>query len=487
MMGKKRLIYSNHCTFFVDTNNLISIEMFNKIIDKIDEKTIQRLNEVLNGIKFYVGGSHWHLNKAGYIKYPTFEYNFQDKTLLIFLYKIFDLGYKRWRNSLYGSLKRYIWESFCHEIIMSLVHVIKLNLNLIDLAKDYYLNDENDFNKKFISELFGYQENYPLRVNFILINNSIWHEDLPPELNFLNILYNRKMNELKRNLNEKKSSTFFKIKFFNELRKIKLNYEYEYNLSELINYCIHNNYFEMLFRNNLELYHVFYREFYYKAKRQILRFFKQYKLNSELKEYKDSTNRTHFFITHKTFERVKSACLQTCIANLKNQALNDYINFKTFYSKCPICKSENANQDNCERFFFSPKFSYFKAILSDKMNKFENLEKLNDVEYYFGIPCEKCYKIVRNIQGKFSELDQVQKFVLNYGSCPICGIKNHENYLLSFYHDDSKEELRDFLVKHMDSADIREKYKIIVGIPCCECFSKVFEDEPNIQDIYYSF
>ena len=479
--AKPTIFYPERCEFYVDTNNLIHIQMFETIINKFDDETIYRLNEVLNGIKFYVGGNHWHKNKKGYIKYPAFEFNFHDRTLLIFLYKIFDLGYKRWIKMLYGSLKRYIWESFCHEIIMSLTHVIKLNLNLAAIANSYYLNEENSFIENFVSELFSYKKNYPLRVNFIGINTLLWHESIP-KLRFLEILHHRKLNKLK---NVSKASHFDKIKFFNEFRKIKLNYEYEYNLSELVNYCIHNHHFETLCRHYFDK-AKFQREFYYKAKRIILKFFKEYDINNELIEYKDSANRIHFFLTHKTFERVKSACLQNCIAKIKNKMLRDYEKFINFYSRCPICKRENQNQSNCERFYFNTEYSFSKEILIDKMNDSNSLEDLNDEDMYFGIPCEKCYQFVRNIQGKLSGLNQVQKFLVNYANCPICGMKNHNSYLLSFYYDESKEHLRNHLIELMQMGNL-QNIKLNYGIPCCDCFYKVFEEEPNYSNVDLMF
>ena len=481
--AKTTIFYSKRCNFFVDTNNLVNFQMVETIINKFDDKTINRLNEVLNGIKFYVGGHHWHINDKGYIKYPAFEFNFHERMLLIHLHKIFDLGYKRWKSMMYGALRRFIWESFCHEIIMTVVHMIKLDLNLAEHAKEYFLNEDTNFNYKFISELFSYEENFPLRVNFIEINNSLWHE-LIPYLGFLDVLHKRKINQLKDTIN--KSKPFLKIKFFNELRKQKLKYEYEYNFSELVNYCIHNDYFESFFTNNWEMYRKIHREFYYKAKRLILKFFKQYNITDELKEYKDSANRSHYFLTHKTFERVKSACLQTCIVNIKNKSLEEFTYFREFYSKCPICKQENINLTNCEKFYFSLKYSFFKEILFEKMNEFESLDEINvDDEYFFGIPCDDCFEIVRNIQGKYLDLNQVDNFMITYSTCPLCGAKNHRSYLLSFYHDDKQKRLRDYLIQTMELIKKKKNYKINIGIPCCVCFKNVFGEEPGNFNLNY--
>ncbi len=474
-VSNKMIFYPQRCTFFIDTNNLVSPFMIKTILDKFDDDAINSLNEVIKGIKFYVGGRQWHLNQKGYLKESTYEYNFSEGTLLVFLSKIFTMGYERWRRLTYGSLKRFIWESFCHEFIMLLSQATKIDVKVAKKAKDYYLNKADQLTINFLKDLFNYeQENLP-RINYIKIINTIWNEDLPKNLGFLNIFYARMLNKLKKKLNF--TPNFMKIKIFNELRKIKLEYKYEYNLSELINYCIHSEHFEKLFMNS-SCYEKLQREFYSKAKRIIVNFFKEYDISHELFPYKDSANRTHYFLTHKTFERVKSVCLQKCIQKVKNRLLEEYGNFRNFYSKCPICQQNHSNHQICEEIFFSSKYTFFKEILIEKMRN-NSFESLNIGDYFFGVPCEPCFQIIHNIQGKFSELNQLQKFVVKYGICPVCGAKNHRDYLLSFYHDESKKEIREYLENNIYFSKRLEKFKINIGIPCCNCFEQFFDNDQN--------
>ncbi|TFG27862.1 MAG: hypothetical protein EU532_06515 [Promethearchaeota archaeon] len=481
---KNTIYYPNRCKFFIDTNNLVNSSMLNPILDKFDDDAIERLNEVLKGIKFLVGGKQWHQNQRGYLKAAVYEYNFNDRTILVFLSKIFELGFKRWKRINYGSLKRFVWESFCHEIIMLLTHITKLDLFLAKKAKNYYLDQSDEKSLSFLRDLFNYKkENLP-RINFIKIDNLLWNESLPNSLGFLNVLYSRKISKLKKTLPYE--PVFIKVKFFNELRKVKLNHKYEYNLSELINYCIHSEHFEKLY-SNIPSYDKLQREFYNKAKRIILKFFEQYEIINELDRYVDSANRTHYFLSHKTFERVKSVCLQTCIAKIKNQVLEEYKKFRKFYSKCPICLKKQSTQITCENIFFNSKYRYFKEILLKKMNDVKSLDLLNSPDYYFGVPCDHCFQLTRNIQGKFSELNLLQKFILKFDTCPICGQKNHIDYLTNFYNDENNKALRDHLINNMDLSQKSKKFKIDIGIPCCNCFDQFFEEESNIGILDISY
>lgn len=478
-----KIFYPIRCTFFVDTNNLVNSFMVSTILEKFDDDAIDRLNEVIRGIKFYVGGHQWRLNQKGYLKASTYQYDFNEGTLLVYLSKIFNLGYDRWRRLPYGSLKRFIWESFCYEFIMMLSHITKLDLTLARRAKYYYLNKHDELTLSFLKDLFNYEkENLP-RINYIKIINTIWSESLPESLGFLNVFYARKLSKLKTKLSF--VSNYMKIRIFNELRKLKLKHKYEYNLSELINYCIHSEHFEKLFLNSRS-YAKLQREFYYKARRIILKFFKQYDITHELFPYKDSANRTHYFLTHKTFERVKSVCLQKCIQKIKNKLLEEYEMFRNFYSKCPICEQDQSNHQICEDIFFLSKYSFFKEILIEKM-KVDSFESLNTEDYFFGVPCEPCFQLIQNIQGKFSELNQLQKFIVKYGICPVCGANNHRNYLISFYNDDNKRVIREYLVNNMYLSEKLGKFKINIGIPCCNCFEKFFDEDPRIAVLDVSY
>ena len=484
-LGSKNIIfYPNRCKFFIDTNNLVTPFMLNTILEKFDDDAINRLNEVIKGIKFYVGGKQWHQNQRGYLKASVYEYDFNKGMVLVFLSKIFNLGYERWKRISYGSLKRFIWESFCYEFIKALSHTTKLDLNLAGRAKNYYLNKFNDRTSDFLQELFNYEREGLPRINYIKIINTLWNEPLPMSLGFLEILYTRRLGKLKKIISN--NSNFIRIRFFNELRKVKLNHKYEYNLSELINYCIHSEHFEKLFKN-IRSYGKLHREFYNKAKRIILKLFNQYNINGELCRYLDSANRTHYFLTHKTFERIKSVCLQTCIAKIKNQLLEEYDNFRNFYSICPICKEEQSTQTTCENLYFNSKYNFFKEVLLEKMNQFESLDQLNTQDYYFGVPCNSCFQLTKNIQGKFSDFNQLQKFILKYDTCPICGQKNHIDYLTEFYYNENTKILRNYLINNMDLSKKLKEFKINIGIPCCNCFEQFFSEESNIGILNISY
>ena len=84
--------------------------------------------------------------------------------------------------------------------------------------------------------------------------------------------------------------------------------------------------------------------------------------------------------------------------------MEQYEEFSSFYARCPICKEFNINQKMCELFYFSPKYSYFRDLLIDKMNETKELDDANIEESYFGIPCDDCFSITKNIQGKYREV-----------------------------------------------------------------------------------
>ena len=67
------IFYPTRCTFFVDTNNLVHSFMVSTILEKFDDDAIGRLNEVIRGMKFYVGGHQWRLNQKGYLKASTYH------------------------------------------------------------------------------------------------------------------------------------------------------------------------------------------------------------------------------------------------------------------------------------------------------------------------------------------------------------------------------------------------------------------------------
>ena len=70
-------------------------------------------------------------------------------------------------------------------------------------------------------------------------------------------------------------------------------------------------------------------------------------------------------------------------------------------------------------------------------------------------------------------------FMKKFSSCPICGNKNHYNYLKRFYFSkkNNNVKIRDKLLDLIDKAtDIDELFRTSVkfGIPCCRCYEKIF-------------
>lgn len=81
------------------------------------------------------------------------------------------------------------------------------------------------------------------------------------------------------------------------------------------------------------------------------------------------------------------------------------------------------------------------------------------------------------------------QFMEQFAFCPICKTENHVTYLKKFYFSKKREdiELKNQLVKVMVlSGDFDETYynKIILGIPCCNCFQSFFtEKAPALRNI----
>jgi len=155
-----------------------------------------------------------------------------------------------------------------------------------------------------------------------------------------------------------------------------------------------------------------------------------------------------------------------------------YLKFILFYNYCPICKCET--QLAHESLFFFPKYKNYKELLIRKMQISASLEDLNMVsEGYFGVPCKRCFHIVRNIQGKVTQIVEIKNFIKVYANCPVCGAKNHELSLLKFYHSKQNTKLLNFLIMHINYTDLKtygEQFKLKLGIPCCECFDRYIEN-----------
>ena len=74
-----------------------------------------------------------------------------------------------------------------------------------------------------------------------------------------------------------------------------------------------------------------------------------------------------------------------------------------------------------------------------------------------------------------------RQFLEYFSTCPICKKSNHKSYLKTFYFSDNldKKILKKRLLKLIEeSKEYDDVYynKISFGIPCCNCFKKVFCD-----------
>ena len=72
-----------------------------------------------------------------------------------------------------------------------------------------------------------------------------------------------------------------------------------------------------------------------------------------------------------------------------------------------------------------------------------------------------------------------RQFLEYFSTCPICDTNNHKSYLKTFYFSDNldKKILKKRLLKLIEeSKSYNNIYynKISLGIPCCNCFKKVF-------------
>ena len=79
-----------------------------------------------------------------------------------------------------------------------------------------------------------------------------------------------------------------------------------------------------------------------------------------------------------------------------------------------------------------------------------------------------------------SERKTYDRFMQLFSRCPVCGEQNHDTYLQDFYFRTEPEKipLRDSLVrlieKTTDFIQVYSEGKLAIGIPCCNCFKKIF-------------
>jgi len=76
------------------------------------------------------------------------------------------------------------------------------------------------------------------------------------------------------------------------------------------------------------------------------------------------------------------------------------------------------------------------------------------------------------------EKEKFLKFLKLGSRCPICNSKNHDSYLKRFFFspDPKNIALKESILKLMSRLNYLEK-KIILGVPCCNCYKIVFNTQ----------
>ena len=125
---------------------------------------------------------------------------------------------------------------------------------------------------------------------------------------------------------------------------------------------------------------------------------------------------------------------------------------------------------------------------------YHNVEIIND-HISYGDESQNSLILLREIiQGNFTspkdlerdlspeEKEQLEVFLEYFKYCPVCHKENHKKYLQKFFlsNDPFKQKLKESVLELMDYPkgqwDDRIYYnKLTVGIPCCNCFNKVFK------------
>lgn len=76
------------------------------------------------------------------------------------------------------------------------------------------------------------------------------------------------------------------------------------------------------------------------------------------------------------------------------------------------------------------------------------------------------------------EIDTFEDFIKYYIECPICGEKNHLTNLKSLFFNEKNKRYKDELIRLMKmNYSYYNKINLRLGIPCCKCFQKYFEEE----------
>lgn len=103
-------------------------------------------------------------------------------------------------------------------------------------------------------------------------------------------------------------------------------------------------------------------------------------------------------------------------------------------------------------------------------------QMLTDIERIQAILFDDTYVVDQDYENLSDEEKKIcDNFLKFYSICPICKGENHKDDLMRFYFEETEfaKKLRDNLLKLMDNSK-NYKNKIVIGIPCCQCFKKIF-------------
>ncbi|TFF90767.1 MAG: hypothetical protein EU548_01315 [Promethearchaeota archaeon] len=110
------------------------------------------------------------------------------------------------------------------------------------------------------------------------------------------------------------------------------------------------------------------------------------------------------------------------------------------------------------------------SLLNLREEMLEELERLRDI--MGGRPIEEDEQFICLSE---EEKEEFRNFLKFFSHCPVCGAENHQNYLKNFYFSNEYEKiyLKEQLLNLIHHKELLNK--MVIGIPCCECYRKFFE------------
>jgi hypothetical protein len=151
--------------------------------------------------------------------------------------------------------------------------------------------------------------------------------------------------------------------------------------------------------------------------------------------------------------------------SVKKDSLKDEVKEETGRSDDNTRETTDFCQENVE----------LGAPTSLREEMLEELERLRRIMN--GGENELDEQFLNHLTAKEKEI--LDNFVDFFSTCPICNQENHTFYLKRFYFSTNAElmRLKECLLELMkDSIEYDGNYynKIVIGIPCCDCFKQIF-------------